>query len=93
MEALDRMTSTVGKGLNMAVSCIDANLVELNECVNHCHHECETNEAVLELCKACLEELERLFNAQSIHMVKLEPKMDSVACHWVFQQGQGERRG
>jgi len=36
---------------------------------------------VLELYKACLEELKKLFDAQSVKLVELESKMDSIACH------------
>jgi len=77
----------VGEGLNLAVSHIDSNLHALDECVNHCHRECETNEAVLELYKAQLEELEKLFDTQSVHMVELESKIDSVACRCGSSKG------
>ena len=80
VEGLDQTTGAVGEGLNLAVSRINANLVELNQRVNHCCRECETNEAVLELYKACLEELEKLFDAQNIKLVEMEPRMDSVTC-------------
>jgi len=80
VKALDRTTNAVGEGLNMAVSGIDANLVALNECVDCCCQECETNDAVLELYKAHLEELEKLFDVQSIKLVELESRMDSWMC-------------
>jgi len=70
MAALDRTTTAIGEGLNLAVSCIDANLVTLDEHVNRHHCECETNKVVLDLYKAHLEELERQFDIQSIQMVR-----------------------
>ena len=43
---------------------------------------CKTNKAVLELYKAYyLEELERLFNTQSILMEESESRFNSMACH------------
>jgi len=70
----------MGEGLNSAVSRIDTDLVELNKQVNRRRRECETNKAVLELYKAHLEELEKLFNVQSVKLAEMESKMDSVAC-------------
>src|SRR6267378_919691 len=80
VEALDRTTTAVGEGLNLAVSRIDADLTALDERVDRRRRECETNEAVLELYKARLEELEKLFDAQSLRMAELESKIDMVAC-------------
>jgi len=78
--ALDRTTNAVGEGLNMAVSRIDADLTALNERVDHRRRECETNEVVLDLYKARLAELEKLFNAQTVKLAELESRMDTGMC-------------
>ena len=90
VEALDWTTNAVGEGLNMAVSRIDANLVALNECVDCCRQECKMNE-VLDLYKAHLEELEKLFDTQNVKLVELESRMDSGICHCGFNvKGKGK---
>jgi len=78
--ALDRTTNTVGEGLNMAVSRIDADLTALNERVDRRRRECETNEVVLDLYKAHLAELEKLFDAQTVKLAELESRMDTGMC-------------
>jgi len=80
VEALDCTTNAVGEGLNMAVSCIDADLTALNDRVDRHRQECETNEVVLDLYKACLEELKKLFDAQTVKLAELESRMDSGMC-------------
>jgi len=77
---LDRTTGAVGEGLNLAISRIDADLEELNKQVNRRRRECKTNEAVLDLYKARLEELEKLFDLQSVKLAEMESRLDSVAC-------------
>jgi len=81
VEALDKTTSAVGEGLNMAVSHIDEDLTALNERVDCCCQECESNEIILDLYKARLEELEKLFDAQNVKLVELESRIDSGMCH------------
>jgi len=54
----------------MAVSCINEDLTALNECVDRHHRECGTNEVVLDLYKAHLEELEKLFDTQNVKLAE-----------------------
>ena len=77
---LDHTTNTVGEGLNMAISRINADLTTLNERVDHCRRECETNEVVLDLYKARLAELEKLFDTQTVKLAELESRMDTGMC-------------
>jgi len=64
----------------MAVSRIDADLTALNERVDRRRRECETNEVVLDLYKARLAELEKLFDAQTVKLAELESRMDTGMC-------------
>jgi len=80
VEALDKTTSAVGEGLNMAVSRIDEDLTALNKCVDRHRRECESNKVILDLYKACLEELEKLFDAQNVKLAELESRLDSGMC-------------
>ena len=79
--ALNHTTNAIGEGLNMAVSRINADLTALNDQVDCCRRECETNETVLDLYKARLEELEKLFDAQTVKLAELESRMDTGMRH------------
>ena len=67
-EKLDLVNCTsnvISEGLNLAISCINVDLKELDDHVTHCHWECESNKIVINLCQARVSKLEWLVKAQA----------------------------
>ena len=96
MEKVDEIECTsnaIGEGLNLAVSCIDADLRELDERVTCRCRECENNEVVIDLCQGHISKLERIIEAQAQTIARLEERMEEVACKCCAQdKGKGKQR-
>ena len=93
VDELDRTSNTIGAGLNLAVSCIDADLKELDKRVTRCRQECKNNKVVIDLCQGRISELERIIKAQAQSIACLKERMEEVACKCCAQdKGKGKQR-
>ena len=93
VDEIDCTSNAIGEGLNLAVSRIDADLQELDECVTRRRRECENNEVVIDLCQGRISELECITEAQAQTIARLEERMEEVACKCCAQDnGKGKQR-
>ena len=75
------------------MTCIDADLRELDECVTRHRQECENNEVVIDLCQGYISKLECIIKAQAQTIACLEERMEEVACKCCAQdKGKGKQR-
>ena len=65
LDLANHTSNVISKGLNLAISCINVDLKELDDHVTHCCWECESNKIVINLCQAQVSKLEWLVEARA----------------------------
>ena len=93
VDKIDHTSNTIGAGLNLAMSCIDVDLKELDDHVTYHHHKCKKNKVVINLCQGQVSELEHIIETQAQMIAHLEEKIEEVVCKCCAQdKGKGKQR-